>query len=168
MKMKLISAVAVAALAMLSVPAFASTDLGVVGDGYSNGGSLGSVYAPSVITFTTTAAEFLTLAATVSNTTAELGSSSLVLTGPTNVSAAFAKGSSWNAAFSDFPGVEIAAGSYSFTISPAASSGARASGSYSIGITAVTPVPEISTWAMMLAGFGALGVAGYRRRALAV
>jgi hypothetical protein len=27
----------------------------------------------------------------------------------------------------------------------------------------VTAVPEISTWAMLLAGFGALGFAGYRR-----
>lgn len=27
----------------------------------------------------------------------------------------------------------------------------------------VTPVPELSTWAMMLAGFAALGFAGYRR-----
>jgi hypothetical protein len=32
---------------------------------------------------------------------------------------------------------------------------------------AASAVPEASTWVMMLAGFGALGFAGYRRRALA-
>jgi hypothetical protein len=35
------------------------------------------------------------------------------------------------------------------------------------GTVSITPVPELSTWAMMLAGFGALGFAGYRRRAFA-
>ena len=29
-----------------------------------------------------------------------------------------------------------------------------------------TAVPEASTWAMMLAGFGALGFAGYRRKSV--
>lgn len=33
---------------------------------------------------------------------------------------------------------------------------------------AVTGVPEASTWAMMLAGFGALGFAGYRRKSLTI
>ena len=32
------------------------------------------------------------------------------------------------------------------------------------GTLTVTAVPEVSTWAMMLAGFAALGFAGYRRR----
>jgi hypothetical protein len=31
-------------------------------------------------------------------------------------------------------------------------------------VTAATPVPEPSTWAMMLVGFAGLGYAGYRRR----
>jgi hypothetical protein len=36
-----------------------------------------------------------------------------------------------------------------------------------VSFTAVTAVPELSTWGMMLAGFGALAFAGYRRRPVA-
>jgi hypothetical protein len=32
-----------------------------------------------------------------------------------------------------------------------------------VGAPLVAPVPELSTWAMMLLGFGGLGFAGYRR-----
>jgi hypothetical protein len=32
-----------------------------------------------------------------------------------------------------------------------------------VGVPMVAPVPELSTWAMMLLGFGGLGFAGYRR-----
>jgi hypothetical protein len=34
---------------------------------------------------------------------------------------------------------------------------------YTAGFSYTSAVPELSTWAMMLAGFGALGFAGYRR-----
>jgi hypothetical protein len=163
MKRKLISTVAVAALAMFSVPAFANTvNLGLLSDGYSTGGSLGSVFAPKVIEFTIATAELLTLSATVSNTSAHMGDSRLVLTGPTDESAAFVHTTAWNASLADYPGVRIAAGDYSFTINPPAVSGSGATGAYSL---TVTGVPEISTWLMMLAGFGALGFVGYRRQA---
>jgi hypothetical protein len=166
MKLKLVSTLALAALALLSVPAFAATvNLGALGDEASRAGSLGSVYAPDVIQFTISKAELLTLSATVSNTSANLGGSSLVLSGPTSDSSLFHKTSSWDASFAGYPGILIEAGSYSFTISPAAISGAHANGAYSLTLTGV---PEVSTWAMMLSGMAAIGFAGYRRKTVFV
>jgi hypothetical protein len=62
------------------------------------------------------------------------------------------------------------AGSYAasftigFTQTPASTGTISDSATFSIPPAPAPAVPEISTWAMMLAGFGALGFAGYRRR----
>lgn len=42
--------------------------------------------------------------------------------------------------------------------------GANASGSNSGGLTAIVAVPEPTTWSLMAAGFGLVGVAARRRR----
>nr|WP_316644031.1 FxDxF family PEP-CTERM protein [uncultured Roseateles sp.] len=56
--------------------------------------------------------------------------------------------------------VPLAAGMHTLTIAGAADFSSAYTGSIK-----VTPVPEPETWALMLAGLGALGTLAYRRRA---
>jgi hypothetical protein len=72
-------------------------------------------------------------------------------------------GTSWNSAPSQVQ--NLGSGTYDLVFAGFSTKGLD-SPSFS-GTVAITGVPEVSTWAMMLAGFGSLAFAGYRRRVVA-
>jgi hypothetical protein len=167
MKHQLLSTVAAAAFAMLSAPAFAATtDIGTLTLPYNRSLDAGTLADVTTFAFNVSVASTVTWSATSTTSddfTTHLGSATLeLLSGATVVdsSAFFKIGSSY---FASLGPDSITAGAY--TIAVIGASGTAAI-SETANVTAAS-VPETSAWTMMLAGFGALGFAGYRRRAVA-
>jgi hypothetical protein len=147
-----------AALVALAGPAFAITNIGSI-----SAPSTTSVSNDSAFTFTSTNATWIKITATDSNTADRLGTASYTLY-DTTTSSTIGTGyftfvpilSQW---IGLMPRTGITAGdSFEFIYSGPAGAGRN------VGYSVTTGVPELSTWGMMLAGFGALAFAGYRRR----
>jgi hypothetical protein len=160
------------ALALGATPSFAANiNLGTLYAGDSASPDGGKVNAPNVIDFTVVGTQFLSLSATIAGNTL-LGATNLVLIDLTGVNAGetwaapFTKSGFWNAALgATGKGLEIQSGEYAFTIIPTGT--ANNSVGYSLSLNLASGVPELSSWAMMLAGFSALGFVGFRNKASA-
>ncbi len=160
------------ALVLGAAPSLAANiNLGTLSAGDSASPDGGKVNAPNVIDFTVASLEFLSLSATIAGNT-QLGTTNLVLLDLTGVNAGeswaspFVKSGFWNASLgATGKGLEIQSGEYAFTIIPTGT--ADKSVGYSLSLNFATAVPEISSWAMMLTGFSALGFVGSRRQILA-
>jgi hypothetical protein len=165
MKLPLVSTAAAAALVLLAAPTFAATtDLGTLILPYNqslDAGKLADVTTFSFHVAQTSQVNWSATSTTSLETTSYLGSATLeLLSGETVVysSAFFKIGSSY---FASLGPELIAAGDYIIAVIDASGTAAI---SETASVTAAA-VPEISAWTMMVAGFGALGFAGYRRRA---
>jgi hypothetical protein len=162
--MNIKSLLAGVALAVLSTSAFAAT-------------SLGQLPAPSTtsasnddgtgFTFTTDAnAQWVKITATDSNVSDSLATAFYTLVDTTTSTTIGTGTFTFVGALSQWVGLLPqtninSADSFAFTFTGPAGTEAN------IGYSVTIGVPELSTWGMMLAGFGALAFAGYRRRAVA-
>jgi hypothetical protein len=170
-----ISAAAIASLALLSGTAFASTtNLGTVNPANGQtaffGGGLGTEAARDFVVFTLVTSDYLQLGAVDTGGSANLSGEKLGLLkyngGSYQLIATdtFVKSGFWNAGIGENGnGLLLGAGTYKFNIYPPGTDTSQVG--YSLSITGV---PEISTWAMMLAGFGLLGFAGSRRKTVSL
>jgi hypothetical protein len=154
------SLLAGAALVAFSTSAFASTDLGTLFAPFTASASNDSSF-----TFTMLNAHWVKITATDSNASDSLEAAFYTLvdttTSTTIGTGTFTFVSALSQWFGLLPITLIIPGDqFEFTYTGPA--GAANNIGYS-----VAAAPELSTWVMMLAGFGGLAFAGYRRRAVA-
>jgi hypothetical protein len=174
-----LQAAVVLTLAVATSSAFAlSIPLGTLPDTYNtNPAPGGTIQVPNTFTFTIvggTAVDF-TLSSTITIPTVagsiDLTSSGIEILNSSNAEifeglyTKSSQGGSWGAEIDD---ALLQPGSYSvttFTNESAAADANRLSIGYSLSTSPADPppVPERSTWTMMLLGFACLGYAGYRR-----
>jgi len=155
-----------AAVAALTFTAPASAAVLTLGSGWQNDtlSAAGQPTNNSAWTFTVGSGAHLTIAdccivGDIYQISGDITGTSTFFAGANDIRATGAYGSNWlNASYSKFS-TFLGAGSYKFSITGQGEGGIPAG----LGVRLDAGVPEPAAWAMMLAGFGLVGV-GLRRR----